>query len=593
MSERNFFAELKRRNVYKVAVAYAVVSWLLIQAASILLPTFDAPGWVMKVLVMVVVLGFVPALIFSWAFEITPEGLKREEEVGSNKSISHHTGRRIVTMTIVLGIIAAALFAFQLLRPKAGANGQASTSVSDKSIAVLPFDNLSHDADNAYFAEGIQDEILTRLAKIAELKVISRTSTQRFKSTPNDLRQIAQQLGVANILEGSVQKVGEQVRVNVQLIKATSDTHLWAEVYDRKLTDIFAVESEIAKTVAGTLQAKLTGAADEVLGSRPTENPEAHQLYLKGRYFWNRRTAENLEKAIACFQQAIEKDPLYALAYTGVADCYGVMPYYIGRPPKEYLERGKAAAQRAIELDDHLAEAHTALANVLMSDLQFSAAEKEFKRSFELNPNYASAHQWYGECLQALGRFDEALAQAQRGRDLDPLALIVDSIVAATLKDVGRTDEALQQTQRILEMDPNFTLVYWMRGQIFEKRGELEKAIPDYEKAKASLPPQSCDALIACVYVRLGRTAEARKILDTLLDDSRRGYVSSYYIAEIQAMLGEKDKALASLEKSYDERSIPVGGGGIGGPKTDYRLDSLRGDPRFQKFLAKFMGESQ
>jgi TolB-like protein/Tfp pilus assembly protein PilF len=588
----SLFAELKRRNVYKVAVAYAVMAWLLIQAASILLPTFEAPAWVMKVLVMVVVLGFVPALIFSWAFEITPEGLKRETEVPPNQSISHHTGRRIVLMTIVLGVIAAALFAFQLSRPKAAAISQGSATVSDKSIAVLPFDNLSHDADNAYFAEGIQDEILTRLAKIAELKVISRTSTQRFKSTPNDLRQIAQQLGVANVLEGSVQKVGEQVRVNVQLIKATNDTHLWAEVYDRKLTDIFAVESEIAKTVAGTLQAKLTGAADEVLASRPTENPEAHQLYLKGRYFWNRRTAENLEKAIACFQQAIEKDPSYALAYTGVADCYGVMPYYVARPPKEYLERGKAAAQRAIEFDDHLAEAHAALANVLMSDLQFSAAEKEFKRSFELNPSYASAHQWYGECLEAQGRFDEALVEAQRGHELDPLSLIVDCVLSATLKDVGRTDEALQQTQRIIEMDPNFTLVYWMRGQIYEKRGELEKAIADYEKAKTSLPHQPCDGVIACIYIRLGRTAEARKILEALQEESRQGYAPNYYFAQIHAMLGDKDEALAFLDKAYDERSIPVGSG-IGGPKTDYRLDPLRGDPRFGKFLAKFTGDSQ
>ena len=216
---------------------------------------------------------------------------------------------------------------------------------SEKSIAVLPFDNLSRDPENAYFSEGIQDEILTRLAKIAELKVISRTATQRFKSSPGDLPRIAQQLGVANILEGSVQKPSDQVRVNVQLIHAPTDTHLWADTYDRKLTDVFAVESEIAKTVAERLQAKLTGTAEHVLASRPTENPEAHQLYLKGRYFWNQRTTDNLKKAIDYFEQAIGKDPAYALAYSGLADVHAVLPYYAATAPKEDVKSAGCRAQ--------------------------------------------------------------------------------------------------------------------------------------------------------------------------------------------------------------------------------------------------------
>src|SRR6266516_3195519 len=259
----NFFAELKRRNVYKVAIAYAVVAWLLIQAASIFLPAFNAPQWAMQIVILIVVVGFPIALVFSWAFEITSEGIKRESEIEPNKSITAHTGRKIVALTIVLAVVATGLLIFQFVRarttiifrpvtqPEArpGFQSEAAT-VSKKSIAVLPFDNLSGDPQNAYFSEGVQDEILTRLAKIAELKVISRTSTQRFKTAPNDLRQIAQQLGVANILEGSVQKANDQVRVNVQLINALTDAHLWADTYDRKLTDIFAVETEIAKTVA-------------------------------------------------------------------------------------------------------------------------------------------------------------------------------------------------------------------------------------------------------------------------------------------------------------------------------------------------------
>ena len=465
------------------------------------------------------------------------------------------------------------------------------SAIPEKSIAVLPFDNLSGDPDNAYLTEGIQEEILTRLSKIADLKVISRTSTQRFKSAPQDLGQIAKQLGVMHILEGSVQKSADQVRVNVQLINAMTDAHLWAEIYDRKLTDIFAVESDIAKTIADTLRAKLTGAEQQAITQHPPANSEAHELYLKGRYFWNRRTEENLNKAIGSFQQAIEKDSSYALAYAGLADCYGVMPYYVNRPPKDEIERGKAAARRAIELDDSLGEAHAALASLLMNDLQFAEAETEFKRALVLNPNYATAHQWYGDCLYSMGRFSEALTEARRAHELDPLSLVINCVYAAILDAGGHYDEALKQARSVVELDPNFTFVYWVRGQIFENHGELDKAIADYERAKGSLPRPACDAMIGCIYARTGRTADARKILDRLLNESQQVYVPSYFLADIQAMLGNKEEALRLLEKAYDERSIRVGSGGPGGPKTDKRLDSLRGEPRFKALVQKIFAK--
>src|SRR5438128_4824756 len=441
MKIENFFAELKRRNVYKVAVAYAVVAWLVIQAASIFLPAFDAPPWVMKILIIVIVLGFPIALVLSWAFEITPEGIKLESEVAPNKSITRRTGRKIVALTIAVAVVAAGLLVFQFVRSKTSTS--ASAPITSKSIAVLPFDNLSGDPQNAYFSEGIQDEILTRLAKIADLKVISRTSTQKYKSAPDNLRQIAQQLGVANILEGSVQKANDQVRVNVQLINALTDAHLWAETYDRKLTDIFAVESEIARAVAETLQARLTGTAEHVLASRPTENPEAHQLYLKGRFFWNKRTTENIRKAIDYFQQAIEKDRAYALAYAGLGDAHAILPIYAFTAPNEDVPAALAAARKAVELDDSLAEAHTSLANALLFNVQLAAAEPEFRRALELNPNYATAHQWYGECLQGEGRFAEAVAELQRAHQLDPLSQIISSSFRCALGVVGRRDVAV------------------------------------------------------------------------------------------------------------------------------------------------------
>src|SRR5437660_4167575 len=469
MGNNDFFAELRRRNVYKVAVAYVVVGWLLIQAASIFLPAFNAPQWAMQIVILIVVVGFPIALVFSWAFEITPEGIKRESEVQADESITHHTGRKIVALTIVLAVIATGLLIFQFVRPRTWperqSNGSTSTprqseaaTVSNKSIAVLPFDNLSGDPQNAYFSEGVQDEILTRLAKIAELKVISRTSTQRFKSAPNDLRQIAQQLGVENILEGSVQKANDQVRVNVQLINALTDAHLWADTYDRKLTDIFAVETEIAKTVADVLQAKLTGSEQHVIAARPTANAEAHQLYLKGRFFWNKRTGSDLKKSIDYFKQAIAADPNYALAYAGVADGYVWLPGYTAGTPRDCYPKAKAAAKKALELDDTLAEARTSLAIAIwLYDFDFSQAIREFQRAIEVNPNYAIAHQQYGNVtLSALGRFDDAIAEGKRAVELDPLSLVINTDLGSNYYYARRYDEAIAQLRKTLEMDPGF-----------------------------------------------------------------------------------------------------------------------------------------
>jgi len=278
-------------------------------------------------------------------------------------------------VALLVGITVVAFFSVRYA-PRFAATALA---VPEKSIAVLPFENLSRDPENAYFVEGIQDEILMRLAKIADLKVISRTSTQRFKSSPDDLPQIAKQLGVANIVEGSVQRTADRVHVNVQLIKAASDAHLWAETYDRKLTDIFAVESEIAKTIADTLQAELTGSERNAIAAQPTQNTEAHQLYLKGPYFWNRRTRENLKKALAYFEQAAEKDPRYALAYAGIAGSCSLIFMYGAGTPQEYLLRARAAAQKAVELDDTLAEAHNSLAAVFSHDFQYAQSGERIR----------------------------------------------------------------------------------------------------------------------------------------------------------------------------------------------------------------------
>src|SRR6188472_4356568 len=315
----------------------------------------------------------------------------------------------------------------ELSRKKKAAVQSTATgsAIPEKSIAVLPFDNLSNDPDNAYFCEGVQDEILTRLAKVADLKVISRTSTQRFKSAPSDLREIAKQLGVMHIVEGSVQKSNDQVRVNVQLINAMNDTHLWAETYDRKLIDIFSVESEIAKTIADTLQAKLTGAEKQMMAAQPTEDAVAHELYLKGRHFWELR-GDNLLRAIEFYKQAIARDPKYAPAYAGLGETYILLPYYTGADPKVVRPKARAAALKAVELNPNLAEAHNALGKIFYTDdIDLQKAIREHQRAIELSANYAGAHHWVGNGpLSGLGRFEEAIAAGKRAVELDPLSVI-------------------------------------------------------------------------------------------------------------------------------------------------------------------------
>src|SRR5213595_199053 len=415
MNPGSFFAELKRRNVYKVAVAYIVAGWALSQGIAQVFPVFDVPNWVIRLIVLLIIIGLPIALVLAWMFELTPEGIKRTATADAMPDVTRKKKYVWIYVVVMGAVISIGLFflgRYTATNTASAARTEAAT-VPSKSIAVLPFDNLSRDPDNAFFAEGIQDEILTRLAKVADLKVISRTSTQHFNSAPEDLRDIAKKLGVMNILEGSVQKVADQVRVNVQLINAMTDAHLWAETYDRKLTDIFAVESDIAKTIAETLQAKITGSEKNSIAKAPTANPEAYELYLKGRFFWNKRSGVDLRKAIEFFNQAIAKDPNYALAYGGLADSYLLLPNYGSTSSQEALPPARAAVTKALELDDSLAEAHASLGLLDTLDLDLERALSELERAVQLKPNYATAHHWLALADMTLARFDPAIGEGK------------------------------------------------------------------------------------------------------------------------------------------------------------------------------------
>jgi TolB-like protein/Flp pilus assembly protein TadD len=452
-----------------------------------------------------------------------------------------------------------------------------------KSIAVLPFENLSEDKSNAYFADGIQDEILTRLSKIADLKVISRTSTEKYKSKPDNLREIAKQLGVSNILEGSVQKAADQVRVSVQLINATTDGHLWAEIYDRKLTDIFKVETDIAKTIAETLQAKLTGSEEHAISVKPTADAAAYQLYLKGRFFWGRRSGDNIPKAIEYFEEAIRQDPNYALAYAGLAEAWITLPGHASARLQDVKPKAKEAALKSLQIDDTLAGAHTALAQVLFFDLDFAGAIKEFQRAIDLDPNYATAHHWYANGpLLALGRFDEAVAEGARAVELDPLSPIINVNQANNFIIAGRYDEAIQQIRKALELDPEFGYAHSNLGLALELKGDLPGAIAEFRRAHQLDGDPLSLAYLGNLYGKTGNVTEAANILTELEQLTKTKYVSAYAFALVQAGLGNRAEALRWLEKCYADRSQE-----IGYVRVDRLLDPLRDDPGFQNLVGR------
>jgi len=466
-----------------------------------------------------------------------------------------------------------------------------SVPIPEKSIAVLPFDNLSRDPDNAFFTEGVQDEILTRLAKVADLKVIARTSTQKFKSAPENLSDIAKQIGALNILEGSVQKVNDQVRVNVQLINALTNAHLWAEIYDRKLTDIFAVESDIAKTIADALQAKLSGAEKQMIAAQPTSDTVAYDLYHKGRSLWEKRSGDNIPKAIDYFNQAIAKDPNYALAYAGLAKAYILVPFYAGADRLDSYAKAKGAALKALRLDPNLAEAHVALGKVLfISEIDPVGAMREYKRGIELQPNDASAHHWLGnDSLACLGRFEDAIAEGKRAVELDPLSPIINADLGTTFYYARRYDESITQLRKTLEIDPTFFYAHYNLGIVLQVAGDLSGAVAEYEKAKQLSDNPLVSALSAQAKAHAGDKGAALQMLADLDKISQHRWVLSYWRALLYLSLDNKDEALRWLEKSFEERD----GSNISWIKVDSLLDSLHGDPRFEALVQKVIGEKK
>jgi len=485
----NLFSELKRRNVIRMTGLYLVGAWLVVQVAGTVLPMFGAPEWLPRTIVVLLAIGFVPAVIFSWVFEITPEGLKREEDVARDRSITPQNGRLMDRMIIAVLVLALGYFAFDkfVLTPRREAALVASAVPNDsksvinaKSIAVMPFENRSRDPDNAYFAYGIQDEILTRLAKIADLKVISRTSTQHYKSAPENLPEIAKELGVAHILEGSVQKAGDAVRVNVQLIKAADDSHLWADTFDRKLTDIFSVESEVAKAIADQLRVKLTGQEEQVIDAKPTDNPQAYDAYLRGLAYTLKigNTQANFLGAQRYLREAVRLDPKFALAWALLSDVdsRGYVTQAL-QPTLALREEARQAAETALTLQPNLGEALLAKGNYYYACLKdYDTAVRYFEQARQFLPNSGRIPQSLAYVARRRGEWDLSESYFKEAERLDPRNVYLLSSQAGSYIMLRRFPEALRKLEQVLNITPDDVDTIVTKAGIAQAEGDLPRA---------------------------------------------------------------------------------------------------------------------
>jgi TolB-like protein/Flp pilus assembly protein TadD len=491
VNPKNFFGELKRRNVYKVAIAYAVIAWLLIQAGSILFPTFEAPGWVMKVFVTIIAAGFVIALIIAWAFEMTPQGMKRTEDVSPDEFIPQWSKRKFVALIVSLAVIAGGLLVFQVWHTK-------NASPPEKSIAVLPFENLSEEKANAYFADGIQGEILTKLAGIGDLKVISRSSTAKYKSKPEDLKTVARELGVATILEGSVQRAADKVRVNVQLLDARIDSHLWAKSYDRDLKDVFAVESEVAQEIADTLRAKLSPSQSDALTTAPTGDMEAYDLFLMGEYEEHQAesalNAELFDRAQISYRQAAARDPKFALAYARLAYSELFRHWFVSNLTSAKLAEVQSNIDRALAIAPALPDAHLALAVFhYWGYRDYEPALRELDRTIELQPNSAVARAFQAVIYRPRGEGEKSLAAAERAVELDPRDASIPGDIGLTYVTLRRWSDAERMVRRALAIDPHnaqacgfLALIYINSAGDIRRARQAFEAVPAEHKLSAA-----------------------------------------------------------------------------------------------------------
>jgi serine/threonine protein kinase/Tfp pilus assembly protein PilF len=483
---------------------------------------------------------------------------------------SHKRGFLIAAALILLAAAAVAYFA---LLPKGH---------PIDSIAVLPFANLSSDPNTEYLSEGLTESLINNLSQSHNLKVMSRNSVFKYKGREANLKAVGRELGVQGVLTGRIAQRGENISISIDLIDTRDGTQVWGEQYNRRMSDLSTLQEEIARQVSEKLQHRLSGEDEKRVTRRYTDNAEAYQLYLKGRFYWNKRTEDGMKKGVGYFNEAIEKDPSYALAYAGLADCYALLYEYSAAPSNDLYPKAKAAATRALALDDSLAEAHTSLAAAYEYEWNWVDAEKQYEKAIELNPNYETAHHWYAAYLISRKRFDEAIREARRALELDPLSLIINTALGRALHSARRYDEAIEQLRKTIDMDPNFAEARFHLALAYEGKRAYDDAIREFEKYIELSGEKPMKAWTARVYAESGNKSQALKVLAEMMEMSKPGQPSPYAIAALYAALGEKERAFEWLEKVYEQRSYHVVF-----LNADPALDGLRGDPRFTDLLRR------
>jgi TolB-like protein len=580
----SFFAELKRRNVVRVGFAYIVISWLLAQVAEFAFENFGAPEWVLKTFVVLLLLGLPLVLIFAWAFELTPEGVKLEKNVDRSQSITTQTGQKLNRLTLVVMALAIAYFAvdkFVLSTPREAQPGPVA-AVADaelqKSIAVLPFVDMSPSKDQEYFTDGLTENLLNALAQVAELRVAGRTSSFAFKNRNEDLRGIGEQLGVAHILEGSVQKSGLQVRITAQLINAEDGYHLWSQTYDRTLEDIFAVQDEIAAEVAKAMRVTLLGHGAEAHQSASQDTTSAYNEYLKGHYEAGRGSMANHEQALLHFERALQLDPTLALAWAGKSDSQAIITGYSDADFSIGYEEARNSALRALALDPELPEAYLALAEVQQAyDWDWEAAEATLRRALTLRPGDADIRLTLAVLKSSLGARDEAFADIQKVVEQDPLNWRAQRSLAVAMVNRGKIEEAFPIYDRLVEVDGSRTALYWNRGYARLMQGDYERALDEFSRESLEFLRITGEAI---AYHHLQKQDEAVAALQELITTA--GESASYQIAAVYAQWGDADNAISWLERAYVIRDP-----GLQYLTLGTLFDPIKDDPRFQAFLRK------
>jgi TolB-like protein/Flp pilus assembly protein TadD len=576
---KSFFGELKRRNVYKVAVAYAVVGWLLVQIATQVLPFFEIPNWWVRLVVLAIVLGFPVALILAWAFELTPEGIKRAEDADLAKS--RPSNRTWIFVATIAGALAVGLF---FLGRFTASSPTATAERALDSIAVLPFKPVTTENRDPVLEMGMADSLISKLSSTGQIVVRSLTSVRKYAALDQDPLVAGRELQVGSVLEGNVQKAGDHLRVTARLIRVANGSSLWAAHFDEKLTDVFAVQDAISQKVADALALPLSGEEKSRLTKRNTENVEAYQLYLTGRYHWSKATPADIRKGIEFLQRAIDLDPGYALAYAGLAAANRALAMNADVPAKNCLPQAKAAAMKAIELDDSVAEAHSALSfGLIWYDWDWANAEKEAKRALALDPNSAMSHFAYAHILSDQGRHQEAIAEIARARELDPVFLLIRALEGMMLHHAGRNEEALTQLRKVLELDPNFWATHLFLGKVYTQQRKYTEALAEFTKAR-ELSHGNSESIGSIGYVEAlaGHKDKARDILVELKALSNQRYIPSSNVALVYKGLDDQNEALSFLNKACDERDPRVTL-----LKADPRWDSMRSNPLFIAILKR------